>query len=199
MADIEAGAIALASAFKNDPVTVYIVPDENERNEFLPYFFQSMLIYGIRYGEAYATSENFEGVIIWLPGSAASMSIWKLFRSKAYSLIFKKASGVVKDRMLHYYDFVKDLHRQHADFPHRFLLFVGVQTEYQGKGYAGRLITPMLNRSDAEQLPIFLETQNEKNVGLYEHYGFRVVEKTKIPKTGLTYWAMLRSNTSTVK
>ena len=51
----------------------------------------------------------------------------------------------------------------------------------------------MLNRLDHQNLHCFLQTVNEKNVGLYKHYGFKVVEETKLPKTDLIVWSMLRN------
>lgn len=74
-----------------------------------------------------------------------------------------------------------------------FLSPVAVDPTYQGKGYASKLIRPMLNRLDHHNLPCFLQTVNEKNVGLYKHYGFEVVEETKLPKTDLIVWSMLRN------
>jgi hypothetical protein len=50
----------------------------------------------------------------------------------------------------------------------------------------------VLARVDEEGLPCYLETLEEKNVRLYEHFGFKMIEKSAIPETGLTNWAMLR-------
>ncbi|HEU65917.1 MAG TPA: N-acetyltransferase, partial [Chloroflexi bacterium] len=50
----------------------------------------------------------------------------------------------------------------------------------------------MLDRVEEESSPCYTETMDEKNVGLYEHLGFRVMEKSAIPDTGLTTWALLR-------
>jgi hypothetical protein len=45
---------------------------------------------------------------------------------------------------------------------------------------------------DAAGLPIYLETAEPQNVGLYEHFGFAVVHESTIPGSRLTNWAMLR-------
>ena len=37
-----------------------------------------------------------------------------------------------------------------------------------------------------------METLDEKNVSLYEHYDFKLLEESVIPGTPLTNWAMLR-------
>jgi GNAT superfamily N-acetyltransferase len=75
-----------------------------------------------------------------------------------------------------------------------FLQILGVDPGYQGQGFSSRLLKPLLARADREGLPCFLETQAEKNVALYEHFGFRVVEEGIIPGSGIKSWAMLRKN-----
>jgi hypothetical protein len=50
----------------------------------------------------------------------------------------------------------------------------------------------MLKRIDEEGLPCYLETLEKHNVGLYEHFGFKVVNESNVPDTNLTNWAMLR-------
>jgi hypothetical protein len=47
-------------------------------------------------------------------------------------------------------------------------------------------------RLDNGDLPCCLETLDEKNASLCEHFGFRLPETTKIPGTELVNWAMLR-------
>jgi hypothetical protein len=38
----------------------------------------------------------------------------------------------------------------------------------------------------------YLETLDEQNVSLYKHFGFKIVDKSNVPETSLTNWAMLR-------
>jgi hypothetical protein len=54
------------------------------------------------------------------------------------------------------------------------------------------LLRAMFAKIDKEGLPCFLETQAEKNVGIYEHLGFRVVEEGIVPGSNVKSWAMLR-------
>ena len=89
-------------------------------------------------------------------------------------------------------EFIDAAHKRLAPFKHWFLQTVGVDPQFQGKGYAGKLLRPMLARIDEEGLPCYLETLDERNVPLYEHFGFSVAEESAIPETDLTNWAMLR-------
>ena len=43
----------------------------------------------------------------------------------------------------------------------------------------------MLGWLDMQKLPCYLNTQNENNIGLYEHYGFQVIEQVGF--TGFRY------------
>jgi hypothetical protein len=43
-------------------------------------------------------------------------------------------------------------------------------------------------------ISFYLETHDEKNVPLYEHFGFKVIEKANIPDLDVINWAMLREN-----
>ncbi len=69
---------------------------------------------------------------------------------------------------------------------------IGIVPKFQGKGYASSLIRPMLSRIDKENLSCYLETIDEKNVAIYQHFGFEIIERSIVPETGFTNWAMLR-------
>ena len=55
-------------------------------------------------------------------------------------------------------DYVDTVHQRLAPFKHWFLQTVGVSPQFQGKGYAGKLLRPMLSKIDEEDLPCYLET-----------------------------------------
>jgi len=52
----------------------------------------------------------------------------------------------------------------------------------------------MLERTDLEKLPTYLETQSYRNVELYRRLGFNVAAEGAFPKLeGLNNWGMLRA------
>ena len=89
-------------------------------------------------------------------------------------------------------DFVEARHQLIAPAKHWFLDSIGVLPQYQGQGYGGNLIRAMLVRTDRQRLPVYLDTMDEADVRRYEHFGFRVIDKSPVPKTNLTNWSMLR-------
>jgi ribosomal protein S18 acetylase RimI-like enzyme len=188
---IKSAAEVLVEAFRNYPILQHFFPDERERQEIASYFFQVTLNYGIHNCEAYATSPDMEGVAVWVHSDKLPMTFWRALRSVPLSVILgfvRKGAG----RMKRSSDYIDARHEHLAPDKHWYLQVIGVNPQFQGKGYAGKLIRPMLARIDREYVPCYLETLDERNVRIYEHFGFEMIEKSAIPKTSLTNWAMLR-------
>ena len=181
----------LVSAFWNHPPLQYYFPDKTERERIAPHFFSLSVFYGIQYGEVYATSQDLEGIAVWLPSDNYPVTLWRLLRSVPLPDIlgFGRYGG---SRMRGLGQYIDAVHSRLAPFKHWFLQAIGVDPQFQGRGYASKLLRPMLSRIDEEGLPCYLETLEEQNVRLYEHFGFTVAEESAIPETNLTNWAMLR-------
>jgi ribosomal protein S18 acetylase RimI-like enzyme len=131
------------------------------------------------------------GIAVWLPSGNYPVTLWRLLRSVPLSEIlgFGRYGGGSMRGLGRYIDAV---HSRRAPFQHWFLQAIGVDPQFQGRCYASKLLRPMLSRIDEEGLPCYLETLEVKNVRLYEHFGFKVIEESNIPDTKLTSWAMLR-------
>jgi len=181
----------LAAAFHDDPLYAYLLPDEAERRRKSRYLHEFFLRYGLAYGEVYATSPGLEGVAVWLPPQRAHPSQWRAMRTGALSLTLKLGRKFIS-RQVHINNYILPMHKRHAPFRHWYLFHIGVAPDFQGRGYGGALLKAMLARIDGEGLPCYLETQKEKNVAFYRHYGFAVAGRTDIPGTGFSQWAMLR-------
>ena len=184
-----AGAM-LARAFYDDPFSVYLIPDGSRRGKLLPYIFEFSTRFGVLYGEVYTTSPNLEGVAVWLPSEKADMTLRRVMRNGGLSLLPKLGEDLIQ--RLPALNSISSLRKRHAPFRHWYLLLLGVDPLFQGKGYAGNLLRAMLARLDDEHLPCYLETQNGKNVAIYQHYGFKVVAEVLVPGTEIALWAMLR-------
>jgi ribosomal protein S18 acetylase RimI-like enzyme len=181
----------LIRAFWNHPPLQYFFPNEAEQERIAPYFFSLSVFTGIRYGEVYATSQDFEGITVWLPSDNYPVTLWRLLHSVPLSEIL----GVGRyggSRMRGLSQYIDAVHGRLAPFKHWFLQAIGVDPQFQGKGYASKLLRPMLARTDEEGLPCYLETLEGQNVRVYEHFGFKVIEESNVPNTSLTNWAMLR-------
>ncbi len=188
---IKRAAEILTRAFRNDPMSVYFYANELERAKKLPYLFQLVFSYCVRYGDVYATSPNLEGVAAWLSSDNHPMTFWRLIRSGLLSAMLNSGRDG-SARIRHLEDYTEILHKRLAPSKHWYLQLLGVDPQFRGKGYASKLLNSMFARLDEEGLPCFLETMEESNVPLYEHFRFRILEQSTIPQTRLTIWAMLR-------
>ena len=178
---IESAAETLSLAFQDYPTFGYVFPDDSERKEKLPHFFKSMLHKGLLQGEVYASSPAMEGVTVWLPpGIPGGLS-------KTYEI-----DRDAFDRFAYYGKCVYAVRQKHAPGRHWFLELIGVAPEFQGKGHAGCLLRPMLDKIGREGLPCYLDTEVDKNVEMYQHHGFRVVDDMMVPGTGVRSWGLLR-------
>jgi len=75
--------------------------------------------------------------------------------------------------------------------PHIRPLILGVQPEAKGNGTAARLMIEVKNKYKGNTLPAMVDAANEKNVKLYEKFGFRVTRKEYV--SGVPIW-FLRIN-----
>lgn len=69
-----------------------------------------------------------------------------------------------------------------------YLSCIGVLPEAQGKGFAKKLIMPVLNQAKMENIDVFLETANDMNVTIYQKMGFNLTKNVKIG--GLSLYLM---------
>lgn len=186
----QAGAM-LTRAFFQDPKMTHLVPEIAARKDRSHYLFEFELRYGMIYGSVFTTSPAVEGVAVWLPWDKSEVTLWRAFRAGGFRLQ-KQLGKEAMDRLMAFSTTIDDLHKKHLPSPHYYLFFIGVDPVYQGKGFAGRLLRPMLAWLDRERIPCYLNTQNEKNIRLYEHFGFRVIDQVTLPGSEILHTAMQR-------
>ena len=189
----ECAVEVLAEAFKAYPLFQYYFTNESIREKISRYILSFAIYSGIRYGEVYATSPNMEGIAVWIPSSNYPMTFWKMLRSVPISKILGvgRYGGL---KLKNFNEYIDNVHQRLVPFNHWFLQAIGVDPSFQGHGYASLLIRPMLSKIDKENLPCYLETVDEKNVSIYERFGFQIIDESIVPETEFTSWAMLRES-----
>jgi ribosomal protein S18 acetylase RimI-like enzyme len=82
------------------------------------------------------------------------------------------------------------------DQPHFYLGDLAVNPRYQGQGHGRRLIdaVSVLSEAHPTSIGVALDTENERNVALYEHFGYRVVDHYFVD--GLEIWSLFRPDRS---
>lgn len=191
MKDAAAAGETLARAFQEYPLMAWFTPDAEERLRQVRLFHTKMVRYAIRYGEVIATSPALEAVLVWVPSEKAKQTWWREMRCGNYRLLFTngKRPG---PRQAAYGAYSTAVHRRHATMPHIYLRLLGVDPAHRGKGYSSLLLRAAFERADREGRPCWLETQAERNVSIYRHLGFEVMEEGTIPGSDIRSWGMLR-------
>ena len=77
--------------------------------------------------------------------------------------------------------------------PYLYLYIIGVSQESQGKGFGGKMLRAIIEKSENEGKSIFLETGIEKILPLYKHFGFEIIKKFNVPKLNVPMWEMVRN------
>ena len=180
-------------AFQDDPVTIFSYPDETERKEKVQYGFYMIYNYGIKHGLTYATSKNLEGITIWLPPDKVYPSTWTLMKYGGFYSMRKVGLKMkVMKRIMTVFKYEEERHKHLVPYDHWYFQNIAVKPEEQGKGYGGLLISTMLKTIESEGLPVYVETNTEKAMSIYQKYGFEILEHTLIPEIDVPLWCMLR-------
>jgi ribosomal protein S18 acetylase RimI-like enzyme len=83
-------------------------------------------------------------------------------------------------------------YKEHVTGRHYRLKVIAVDPALRGSGAFRRLITPVLEYSDQNRIPVVLETHNPINIGLYEHFGFTLVKTITHPDIEIKQYCMIR-------
>ncbi|MBT3362734.1 MAG: GNAT family N-acetyltransferase [Chloroflexi bacterium] len=184
--DLKNAVSVLDNAFSEDSIWKEVFSDE-DKNRILT---EVMVRFCLKYGNVLSTSDNLEGVMAITPHDK-EMTLWSLIRSGAFFLSLKIASEAKVMKVLT--NAVQEAKRDLDLGPHIHLLIMGVSQEFQGKGFGGKLLRALIEKAGTERTPIYLETQKEENISLYEKYGFSVKKKVILPEPlNLPMWLMLR-------
>lgn len=73
-----------------------------------------------------------------------------------------------------------------------YLLVLGVKKAHQGKGLGGLLLRALIEDCERRGLPLYLETETEENVRLYERFGFELIRRIDLARLQLPMWEMIR-------
>jgi ribosomal protein S18 acetylase RimI-like enzyme len=187
LADAPRLAQTLASAFQDDPVIAWIFPDQRRRRAVLAAFMEFRLRHlAFPHDQVWATTDA-AAAAVWLPPPGR----WQLPLPQQLRLL----PALVRFLGLRTASILAGLERMEARHPqdraHWYLFILGTEQAAQGQGLGSALLAHMLARVDADQLPAYLESSNERNLALYGRHGFEVTSEVAIPG-GPTIWPMWR-------
>jgi ribosomal protein S18 acetylase RimI-like enzyme len=187
-----ADAAALqARAFFDDPVFAWVLADPDERRMRLPWLMRVGISIGMRFGEVHTIGDTMQGHAVWLPPGGTHVDDERL----AAAGFVDPEAHIGAEALTRFGMFMEQLgphHQRLAPDPHWYLMILGVDPPYQGRGLGGMLLQPVLERADREDSRCYLETAKEKNLSFYRSHGFEVVGEDVLPNDGPRVWMMAR-------
>ena len=175
--NLQDAVTVLDNAFSEDSMWKEVFSDE-EKNRILT---EVMVRFCLTYGSVVSTSDKLEGVMAITPYDK-DMTMLRIIRSGAFFLSIKIGSESKKFKILS--NTVEEAKKSLLLDPYIHLLIMGISQDYQGKGLGGKLVRALIEKSETERKPIYLETQKEDNIYFYEKYGFDVKKKIIWNKNG---------------
>lgn len=181
----------VSSAFFEYPMLTYYFPDPDHRRRALPWYMEKTLNCALRYGEVHIT-RDYSGVLFILPPGHTRLTQAEFIRGGflPVPLVMGRRNYAKSDACE---KFVADTQeRLMLGRPHYYLWGLVADPKAQQKGVGTALLNFLFQKADPENMPIYLETHEPKNVPYYERFGFKLIHTDTIPEHGLDIWCMLR-------
>lgn len=187
--DVAALSLVLGRAFFDDPVMMWMLPDDKRRAGALPRLFGAMTRHHFLGGGGVEVARR-DGAIgaaaLWdRPGGWQHTQTQELRMMPTFLLALGRHTG----RSMVLSELMK---RHHPEEPHWYLGVIGSDPDVRGAGFGRELMTSRLDRCDAEGAPCYLESTKESNVPYYLRFGFEVTGEITVADDGPVMWQMWR-------
>lgn len=189
-ADTVALSRVLGRAFFDDPVTSWMLPDDDARRRRLHRLFAALTRHhhlangGV---EVASVGSTIAAAALWDPPGRWRHTRGEELRAAPSMLL---AFGAAVRRGMQ----VENLMRsRHPAEPHWYLAIIGSDPQVRGAGLGRALMQSRLDRCDAERAPAYLESSHPDNIGYYERFGFEVTGEIVLPDGGPSLYPMWRN------
>ena len=190
--NIDKFAECAALAYKNYPLFRYITKEKSVHDIIKTIILSSIStmrdqVVGI------ADEENINAVALFLPPNYKGTTVLPFLLRGGIKIMFL-APPTTFLRLLKYENHAMKLKKQHTNHKSWYLYNVTVKPQFQSEGKCSKLLKPMFQYFDRTGQDCYLETHNQENISLYEHFGFQLLEVSNIPKTNVKHYSMIRKS-----
>ena len=188
--DIAKFAESATLAYKEYPLFKYLTKGKFEHNVMKNIISASLHSMGTDI-IGISTEEDANAIAIFVPPNYTGSKAIPFLMGGGIKLSFITPVGIFL-RLLRYENYAMRLKKKYTNHKCWYLYNVTVKPEYQHQGMSSTLLKPMFQYLDRIGQDCYLETHKEENIKIYEHYGFELLEVSKIPKTDIVQYSMLR-------
>jgi GNAT superfamily N-acetyltransferase len=175
-ADLDDVATTLDLAFRDDPISSWLIPDPEDRarlhRNFMRLFAESALETGAVdiAGDAY-------GAAVWFRVDPNEHSDDEAFLERLAA-----ACGPYEGRLR---ELMPTMQAHHPTTePHLYLNFLAVRPDWQNRGIGAALLRHQFRQLDPIGRPAYLESSSPRSVRLYEREGFERIGGYALPHGG---------------
>lgn len=181
----------IATAFRDLPASVWLVPDQGAREELFPDYFRLYVDLALATGTVYTTPDRI-AVALWIPFGAREENGGHDDHAADYDARLAAVTGARVDR---FRAFDAQLERHHPTGErHDHLAVLAVQPKLQGRGIGSALLRAhhrVLSEQD-EPVAAYLEAASIDSRRLYARHGYRDLPKPipfpdGVPTTSMMY------------
>ncbi|MFF3336868.1 GNAT family N-acetyltransferase [Streptomyces sp. NPDC002888] len=176
----------LDEAFRDDPVSAWVFPGEEQRRTFHPRLMAAFTDIVFAEGRIDLTEDG-AACALWLDVPAGGEEEHADDDGPAQ---VREAVEPANERVETVGRLTAGIHP--SDRAHAYLWMIGVASERQGEGLGTALISHVLDRCDREGLPAYLEASNARSRALYERLGFEFTGRVLDLPDGPGMWPMWR-------
>lgn len=157
----------LSKSFETNQSVNYIVKQDELKLKRIESLMDYSFNVCYRFGDVFLSDDN-KGCALILYPDKKKTTIWSVLLD--LKLIF---SCVGVGNVMKTLKREKLINKTHPKTPFSYLWFVGVAPCEQNKGIGSKLLQSVLDYSDQQNLPVYLETSTVRNLPWYDKFGFQ--------------------------
>lgn len=180
----------MASAFGDDPSIRYLLGGVEEGNYDWKYF---LCVLKAIYGKCVILSidENINNLLILFPPQLEAVPTIPFMLNGGLSL--SRYFGLsLYLRSITYESNCKKIKSSYTENNTWYCMCFVVNADKQKMGMGSKLIKPVLEVLEEYGVSLYLETHKDINVDIYKHLGFEMATISKIPKTEIKQYSLIK-------
>ncbi len=162
---------ALSLAFCADPGVRWYFPTPPQYYQYFPEFSMAYGGKAFDHETAFYIGE-FVGAALWLPPDV---------QPDTEAIVGVMQAALSEEKLALIAEFIERVESCHPDEPFWELAVLGVEPTQQRNGYGARLMAPVLEECDRENVPAFLISSNVQNLSFYIRHGFEIADTIQFP------------------
>jgi len=159
----------LSECFEKNKTVNWIVKQDSKRKERIKNLMEYSFEACIDAGQIYLT-EDVTGVIICSNSDDKLPILEEAYLTIHFVLKVTGIEGI--GRALRREKYINQFHPKDEEFI--YIWFIGLEKTEQGRGVGSAMLQEVINRSNREKLPVYVETSNDRSLNFYKRHGFEM-------------------------